>query len=219
MERLSSGGNVTTMLSALVVASLLSTDPLPPPPSGAVAAPAVLPAGSLALYGVVGAPDLGVGFRQGFAPLEFEARASFNLFEVSVLAEAGVKFAVFSRDALLVGVGGAFGINFDSGAKYFDKANYASIFLRPRVSGLASYKFSDFISGLAQVDVPLAFSLSQVGQKFTPTLGAGVELQLGSNLSLLALGAIGVDVTKEALGVTQVRAAWAVRLGVGWRLF
>ena len=66
--------------------------------TGGVFAPASLPAGTNALYGFVGAPELGVGYRQGFGPVEFEARGLFNLFEVSVIGELGVKFAVLHQN-------------------------------------------------------------------------------------------------------------------------
>ncbi len=204
------------MLSAILVATLLTAEP---PATGAAVAPAVLPEGSTALYGVLGAPDLGVGFRQGFAPLEVEARAMFNIFQLSGLIEGGVKFGVVKQDALLIAVRGALGLNFDSGSRYFDRANFSSIFLRPRIGGVLTYRFTDLVTGIAQIDVPFAFSLSVLGQMFAPTAGIGAEIQLGGALSLLAMGELGVDLTKEPLGVTQVRPAWALRLGIGWRLF
>ncbi len=37
-------------------------------------APAALPAGTMALYGQIGAPDVGAGYRQGFDGLEIEAK-------------------------------------------------------------------------------------------------------------------------------------------------
>ncbi|HZI10807.1 MAG TPA: hypothetical protein VE153_10495 [Myxococcus sp.] len=50
-------------------ASLASEDRL-----GAVVAPVTLPDGSTSLYGFMGAPELGVGFRQGISGFELEAR-------------------------------------------------------------------------------------------------------------------------------------------------
>jgi hypothetical protein len=57
------------------------------------------------------------------------------------------------------------------------------------------------------------------GGEFTPTAGFGAEMLLGKQLSGLLLGQLGLDVIKEPLGVTQVRPAWAIRLGLGFRLF
>jgi hypothetical protein len=209
------------MLSALVVAMMLAADPPAEPErrTGAVVAPAALPPGSLALYGLVGAPDLGVGYRQGIAGIELEAKALFNIFELSGLAEFGVKLAVLRGERLALAPGVALGLKANSGSQYFDRANFGYVGLRPRVSLNATYTFSDLVEGVAQLEIPLAIPLTSQGIQFTPMLGAGVEAHLGDKLSLLGTGHIGFDVIKEPLGVTQTRAAWAIRLGVGYRLF
>jgi hypothetical protein len=204
------------MLSTLLLVLVLTETPTP---AGGVVAPAVLPAASNSVYGVVGAPELGAGYRQGFSVFEVEGRALFNLLELSGLVEGGLKLRVLERDELQLGVGAALGLQLNSGSKYFDVANFASVALRPRVSALVSYAFSPIITGVAQLEVPLSLSLTKLGTDFRPALGAGAEFLLGSSVSLLVLGELGIDAIKESIGVTQVRLAWGVRLGVGYRIF
>jgi uncharacterized protein YejL (UPF0352 family) len=115
--------------------------------------------------------------------------------------------------------GGSLGVLFNSGSRYFDRANFGSVALRPRLLGTVGIAFSELVTGLVQLDVPVALSMTVVGTQFTPTVGAGAEINLGTNLSLLVMGNVGVDAIKEPLGVTQVRPAWGVRLGVGYRMF
>jgi hypothetical protein len=208
------------MLTALLVA-VLAADPGAAPSTlpGGVVAPAALPPGTIAMYAQVGAPAVGVGYRQGFAPFELEARALFDILAVSALIDVGAKAPVLSLDAVQVSAGGSLGLSFNSGARYFDPANFASIALRPRLVGTVSVPFSALVSGLGQLEVPLAISLTVRGVQFTPTAGLGAEINLGETFSLLAMVALGVDVIKEPLGVTQARLAWGVRLGLGYRLF
>ncbi len=171
---------------------------------GGAMAPAALPAGTMAFWGLLGAPDLGVGYRQGFSAFELEAKATFNYLELSAVFEAGVRVPVFRRNRLQVAPTAGVGLQFNSGSTYYDPANFASVALRPRLGAVASYELSDTVQALALVDVPWAISLNVV---------------LGNRFSLLTLGQLGFDVLKAPLGVTQARAAWAIRLGVGYRLF
>jgi hypothetical protein len=187
--------------------------------TGGVVAPASLPAGTTALYGYVGAPEVGAGYRQGFGAVEFDARAAFNLFEVAAVVEAGVKIAALEVDRLRLAPTVSLGVKFDSGARYFDRANFAFIGLRPKVGLTASYAFTDTISGIAQLEIPWSIALTVQGFQVTPLAGAGAEFHLGGPLSLLLSAHVGFDATKEPLGVVQYRVAWAGRLGLGWRLF
>ncbi len=49
--------------------------------------------------------------------------------------------------------------------------------------------------------------------------GGGAEVYLGEDLSLSAVGELGVEIFKELRGVTQTRLGYGVRLGLGVRLF
>jgi hypothetical protein len=182
-------------------------------------APASLPAGTNALYGFVGAPEVGVGYRQGFGLVEFEARGLFNIFQVSVIGEVGVKFAVLHHEKLRLAPVLALGLELNSGARYFDRFNFGYLGLRPRAGLNASYDFTDTISGIAQLEIPWAIGLTVQGFQITPLIGAGAEFHLGGSFSLLVSAHVGFDATKEPLGVTQYRPAWAGRLGIGYRLF
>lgn len=185
---------------------------------GAVA-PAALPAGTIAFYGLAGAPDLIAGYRQGFAPFEFEARAAFNYLDVSAFGDATLRFGVLQRDRLLLAPFVGLGLKASSGARYFDKAAFSALSLRPRVGLVATWLATDAIALLAQAELPWAIALTAPGHQVTPTVGVGAEFAVGSSLSVVALGQAGVDVVKEPLGVTQARFAWGARVGLGFRLF
>lgn len=186
---------------------------------GAVAAPAALPPGTVALYALVGAPDIGVGYRQGIAGIELEAKATFDVLQVSGLIEGGVKVPVYQRGRLTLAPGVALGAVLNSGSRAFDDANFGYFGLRPRISLNASASFSDIVEGIGQLEVPLVIPLGVNGVRFSPTVGCGAEVHVGERLSLLGTGHVGVDVIKGPLAVRQTRAAWAIRLGVGYRLF
>lgn len=186
---------------------------------GAVAAPSAMPARSLAVYGLVGAPEAGAGFRQGFGAFEFEARAMLNVLQLSALGEVGLRFEVLELGRITLAPGLALGLLANSGARVFDNANFAFVGLRPRLSAMGTYRFSALVEGVAMLELPLALALAKPGFQFAPLAGAGVEIHLGKSISLLASGHLGADVTKEALGMLQVRPAWAIRLGVGYRVF
>lgn len=210
---------ITTILLTLIAGAELAPTVSQTRITGGVMAPASLPAGTNALYGFVGAPEVGAGYRQGFGLVEFEARGVFNIFEVSLIGEVGLKFGVLQLDKFRLAPGVALGLELNSGARYFDRFNFGFLGLRPRVGVNASYDFTDTISGVAQVEVPVSIALTVQGFQVTPLLGAGAEFHLGGSLSLLVLAHIGFDATREPLGVTQFRPAWAGRLGIGYRLF
>ncbi|PZR16013.1 MAG: hypothetical protein DI536_06855 [Archangium gephyra] len=206
------------MLSTILVLLVAGAEGEPRVTGGYVA-PASLPAGTNAIYGFVGAPELGAGYRQGFGAIELDARASFNLFKVSALIEGGVKFAALEADRFRLAPLLMLGLEFNTGATYFDRHNFAFIGLRPKLGANASYAFTETIHGVAQLEVPLSIALTVPGFQLTPLVGAGGEFHLGGGFSIAVTAHIGMDATKEPLGVTQVRPAWAARLGVGYRLF
>ncbi len=186
---------------------------------GGALAPAALPAGTLAFWGLLGAPDIGVGYRQGFSLLEFDAQARFNYLAVSTLFDVGARVSIMRRDRLNFAATAGLGLELNSGSVYYDRANFASVAIRPRVGVVASYLMSDTAQALLTVEAPWAISLNVNGVHIDPKVGAGAEFHLGGRLSVLALGEIGVDVLKAPLAVTQIRPAWALRLGFGYRLF
>jgi hypothetical protein len=231
------------ILTPTVVALALAAaeQPLPPPPVvevsepqvksldlppieasvGGALAPPILPRGSMSVYALLGAPDIGGGWRQGIDRFEVEARLLFNYLAVSALIEVGAKISLYKRGILEFVPNLAIGLEGDSGSRYYDKANFAYVALRPRAALITGIRFTDIATGLLLVDLPWAIALTNnaAGGHFTPTVGVGAELQLGGNISGLLAGQVGIDVIKEPLGATQLRLAWGVRLGLGFRLF
>lgn len=217
---------LSTLLVSLVVAQSAGVSASASSPgssmsrrtTGGVFAPASLPAGTNALYGFLGAPDVGAGYRQGFGVAEFEARAAFNVFKASAVAELGFKISAYDDGRLKIAPGLALGIEFNSGTRYIDASNFSYVGLRPRGTLAASYAFTDTISGIALFELPVSIAFSQ-GYQVTPLLGAGAEFHLGGGFSLLVSGHGGFDVSREPLGMPVTQGAWAARLGVGYRLF
>jgi hypothetical protein len=210
-----------TLISALAAsAGDVSTTLSPATPDlGGVLAPAALGPGTLGVYGLVGAPELAVGFRQGFAALELEARASFDLLQAASTLEAGVKVPALRSGRLQVAVGGLLGLKFDSGATYADPFNFAAVSLQPRAVGALSFQAWDALALLLRVEVPLAVSLTSPAWELRPALAAGTEFKLGAGLSMLLLGQVGVDAVRTPAAMVAQRLAWGLQVGVGYRLF
>jgi hypothetical protein len=199
---------------------VLPSQPLQNPQrSGAAVAPAALPAGSLAFAGFIGAPEVGAAYRQGFSLLELEAQARFHYLEVSAVVEAGVRFAAWKNDRVVMAPTAALGLKLNTGARVFDGFNFGFSALRPRLGLITSVLATDILNVIVALDVPWAVALNVTGYQVTPTIGGGVEFQLSSKLSLVGMGQLGVDVIKEPLGIAVARPAWGVRLGVGYRVF
>ncbi len=201
-----------------------TTESAPPGPEegiGGVFAPAILPRGSMSVYALLGAPDIGGGYRQGFQMFELEARLWLNYLQASAVLEVGGKMLAYRKGILEFVPNLAVGVEANSGSRYYDRANYGYIAIRPRAALITAIRFTELATGLFVVDLPWSIALTNggAGGHATPTVGFGAELQLGNTLSALLLGQIGLDVIKEPLGVTQLRAAWALRLGLGFRLF
>jgi hypothetical protein len=208
---------------ALLVTIPLAADPVPvqapPPAAGAAVAPAALGAGSIAFWGTLGAPDVAIGYRQGFSLLEFEAQARFHYLELSAVAEAGVRFAAWKADRAMLAPTFSLGLKVNSGSRAFDASNFAFVALRPRLGAVLSLRVSEIAQVVVTAEVPWAIALNVTGYQIAPMVGGGAEFQLNSKLSLVAVGQIGVDVIKEPLGTPSARLGWGVRLGVGYRVF
>ncbi len=207
-------------LSLLVMLPLAAEEPpVVGQAIGAAIAPAALPPGALSLYGLIGAPEVIAGYRQGFSAFELEAQGRFNYLEVSAVAEAGLRFTGLKTARLVLAPTVALGVKLNSGVRAFDVSNFGFLAVRPRVGVAASWLLSDRVQLVGVAEVPWAIAVTVTGFQVTPTAGAGLEVGLSQALSLAALGQLGVDVIKEPLGVPQVRLAWAFRIGVGYRLF
>ncbi|MBZ4422413.1 hypothetical protein [Myxococcus sp. RHSTA-1-4] len=187
---------------------------------GAVVAPVTLPAGTTALYGYVGAPELGVGFRQGISGFELEARARLNWFQLSAALELGARFKVLERGALSLAPTLAVGVVLNSGSTYMDEENFSGVLLRVSPGLVAGYRVADTVTLLGLVDLPVDIGLSEdEARRFQALGGGGVEVYLGSNLSALAAGQVGIETFRERPGAGETRLGWSARLGLGARLF
>ena len=188
---------------------------------GGVFAPAIMPRGAIAVYGLMGAPDIGAGFRQGFDRVEFEARLWFNYLLASAVLEGGAKMSAYRTGRFEFVPNFALGIETNSGTRYYDRINFSYVALRPRAGLVSSLRLTDLFTGLCIVDIPWSIPLTDraAGGRFTPTVGLGGEFQLSPTMSALMMGQFGLDVVKEPLGVVQYRPAWALRIGLGFRLF
>jgi hypothetical protein len=209
------------LISALAAtAGDVSTTLTPATPDlGGVLAPAALGPGTLAVYGLVGAPELAVGFRQGFAALELEARASFDVLQAAGTLEAGVKVPVLRSGRLQVALGGLLGLKLDSGATYADPFNFAAVSLQPRAVAALSFEALDTLALLVRLEVPLAVSLTSAAWELRPVVAAGTEFRLGAGLSMLLLGQVGLDAVRTPSAMLAQRLAWGLQFGVGYRLF
>src|SRR5512147_1246125 len=87
-------------------------------------APALLPAQSTSVYGFVGAPEIGSGFRQGLGPVELDAEASLNYLDVAVAGLARLRFKVYDGPTWQVAPYVGLGIAYDSGSTYSDRDNF-----------------------------------------------------------------------------------------------
>ena len=189
-------------------------------PLGAVLAPVTLPDGATALYGFVGAPEIGVGFRQGISGFELEARARLQWFQLSAALELAVRRKVLDQGVLALAPTLGLGVVFNSGATYMDDRNYSGVLLRVAPGLVAGWRVADTVSVLGLVDVPVDIGLSNGQSRRIQALGGGgVEVYLGSSLSVLAAGQLGVESFQERSGESHTRLGFNVRLGLGARLF
>lgn len=189
-------------------------------PFGAVVAPAAMPDGATALYGWAGAPEVGAGFRQGLFGFELEARARFNWFQVSGVLEVVGRKQVWTRGPLEVAPTLGLGLVLNSGATGLDEDNFSGVLLRIAPGAVATYQLAEPLALLGQVDLPFDLGLSPTGaRRFQALAGGGAEVYVGSDLTLSAVGQLGVETFKEEHGVSHTRLGWALRVGLGVRLF
>ncbi|MFY2564061.1 hypothetical protein ACN469_41105 [Corallococcus terminator] len=189
-------------------------------PHGAVIAPVTLPAGSTALYGYAGAPEIGVGFRQGISSVELEARARLNWFQLSAALELVGRLKVLERGSVSLAPTLGLGVVFNSGSTYMDDQNFSGVLLRLSPGLVAGWKVAETVTVLGLVDLPLDIGISKSEQRrFQALGGGGVEVYLGNNVSVLLAGQLGSNTFRERAGLTDTRLGWALKAGLGARLF
>lgn len=204
------------VLGCLLVSSVGLADPVP---FGAVA-PARLPAGSTSLYGFVGAPELGAGFRQGLGPVEFNAEAAINYLDLSFAAVARLRFLAVDQPRWQLAPFGGLGFAYDSGSSYFNKDNFQFTAVRLDVGAVATYPVRETLSLLATTELTWdLFTTPVKGYRAQPLVGAGAELALGGGLSAFGLAAIGIDFRKLPTEWVDTEVGYSVRIGFAYRMF
>ena len=187
---------------------------------GAVVAPAAMPDGATAVSGWVGVPELGAVFRQGIGGWEVGARARFDYLRLAVTGEALVRKQMWSSGAWRVAPELGLGVTGNSGSNYLLDNPLRGWFLRVDPAVVASLRLAETVAAVGLVEVPYDVGLSPAGAwRIKPLAGGGLEVYLGEDLSLSAVGELGVDVLKEVRGVPETRLGYGVRLGLGVRLF
>ncbi|MCE9668157.1 hypothetical protein LY474_10060 [Myxococcus stipitatus] len=187
---------------------------------GAVLAPATLPDGTTSLYGYVGAPELGVGFRQGISGFELEARVRLNWFQLSAALELAGRVKVFERGSVTMAPTLSLGVVGNTGATYMDDDNFSGVLVRMSPGLVTGWRVAETVTLLGLVDVPVDIGLSNADSRRIQALGGGgAEVYLGNDLSVLVAGQLGVESFRERRGLSDTRLGWGVRVGLGARLF
>jgi hypothetical protein len=139
---------------------------------------------------------------------------------LAVTGEAVGRRQVWTNGAWAVAPELSLGVTGNTGSRYFDEQNLEGWFLRVNPGVVASWKAAETVTVLGVLEVPYDLGLSPSGTwRVKPLAGGGAEIYLGEDLSVSAVGELGVDVFKEVRGVTQTRLGYGVRLGLGVRLF
>lgn len=187
---------------------------------GTVVAPAMLPEGASSFYGYIGVPEMGGGYRQGFSLFELEARGRLDYFRLAGLLEVGARKAVVTEGDTTIAPTLSLGLVFNSGSAYLDADNFGGVLLRLTPGLIVGWRVADTVMVLGLLDLPVDLGLDPTGaRRFQALPGGGAEFYLGSGISLLTAGQLGVDSFKAPDKPNQVRLGYQVRLGIGTRLF
>lgn len=187
---------------------------------GAVVAPVVMPEGVTALYGYVGVPEMGLGFRQGLEGFEIEARARLDYFRLAGIFDATLRRQVLERGGLSLAPTLGLGLVLNSGSEYLDEDNYPGVLLRIAPGAVAGWRVAETVTVLGLVDLPLDLGLSPSGtRRFQALAGPGTEIYLAQGVTLLVAGQLGVESFKQPREDAITRLGYQVKLGIGARLF
>ncbi|MBN1203805.1 MAG: hypothetical protein JXB05_02630 [Myxococcaceae bacterium] len=187
---------------------------------GTVMAPAALPDGASTLYGYVGVPEMGAGFRQGIAGFELEARARLDYFRLSGIFEGGARRAVLREGPATFAPTLSLGLVLNSGTAYLDADNFGGVLLRITPGLVVSWRVGETVAVLGLLELPMDFGLDPTGaRRFQALTGGGAEFYLGQGVSLLLAGQLGVENFKAPREDAVTRLGYQVRLGIGSRLF
>ncbi|MCI0572913.1 MAG: hypothetical protein L0Y66_19360 [Myxococcaceae bacterium] len=187
---------------------------------GAAVAPAVLPGGATSVYALLGAPELVVGYRQGFGPVEAEARVRADWFRITGAAEVLARFRVY--DVGNVSVAPTLGLGFvgNTGATYLEAQNFGGTFLRILPGAVASVRLADTLALVGTVEVPIDVPLqADGGSRLMALGGGGAEVYVGQGISLALLGQLGAERVDAPTAEAVWRPTWRLQAGMGMRFF
>lgn len=187
---------------------------------GTMVAPAALPDGASALYGYVGVPEMGAGYRQGIFGFEFEGQARLDYFRLAGIFEVAARRAVVKEGPAMFAPRLGLGLVLNSGSTYLDADNFKGALLRIAPGLVVSWNVAETVAVVGLLDVPIDVGVSPSGERRIQALtGGGTEIYLGSGITLLTAGQIGVEHFKAPLKDSVTRLGYQVTLGIGTRLF
>lgn len=187
---------------------------------GAVVAPVTMPEGMTSLYGYVGVPEMGAGFRQGLEGLELEAKAKLDYFRLAGIFEVGARRQVLASETAALAPTLSLGLVLNSGTDYLDEENFGGVLLRFSPGLVAGWRAGETVVLLGLVDVPIDIGLSPTGAwRIQNLVGGGPEIYLGQGVTLLLSGQIGLEHFREDRHDWNTRLAYQIRLGIGSRMF
>ena len=187
---------------------------------GAVVSPAVLPGGGSSMWVSVGAPELAVGFRQGFGVLELGATARADYLRVGLTGELNARLLALEERWLKLVPNLAVGLTGDTGATYYDEDNVSAFSLRVHPGLLATASIFELFDLLFAFDVPMDFGFRGDHQRYKLLAGVGGELYVGNDISLmLMVQGGGEGFRNQDTGTMTWRPTVQARFGIGFRLF
>ncbi|WP_224368253.1 hypothetical protein [Hyalangium versicolor] len=187
---------------------------------GTVLAPAALPEGASSLYGYIGVPEMGMGYRQGLSEFEIEGRARLDYLRLAGIFEARARRIILKDGAMTLAPTLGLGLVLNSGSAYLDADNFGGVLLRITPGLLATWKVAETVAVVGLLDLPIDLGLDPTGaRRFQALPGGGVELYLGSGISLLTAVQLGVETFKAPREDSVTRLGYQIQLGIGTRLF
>ncbi|WP_232293595.1 hypothetical protein [Stigmatella aurantiaca] len=187
---------------------------------GSVIAPVTMPEDVTSLYGYVGVPEMGAGFRQGLSGLELEAKAKLDYFRLAGIFEVGARREVLTRETAALAPTLSLGLVLNSGTSYLDEENFGGVLLRVSPGLVSGWRAGETVVLVGLVDAPVDIGVGPTGAWRIQTLvGGGPEIYLGQGVTLLVSGQIGLEHFKEERQDWNTRLGYQIKLGIGSRLF
>jgi len=132
-----------------------------------------------ALYGYVGVPEMGLGFRQGISGFELEARARLDYFRLAGIFDGGVRRQVLVRGDLSLAAALSLGLVLNSGSEYLDEDNFPSAMVRISPGAVAGWRVAETVTMVGLVDQPIDLGLSPSGARRFQALAGGGLVHVG----------------------------------------